>query len=57
MGALCTMGLGTWGITLARERERSLGPAGTKLQQKPNISALLGLILGSAAPSRDEEGG
>jgi len=43
------------GITLARERERSLGPAGTKLQQKPNISALLGLILGSAAPSRDEE--
>ena len=56
MGALCTMGLGTWGITLARERERSLGPAGTKLQQKPNISALLGLILGSAAPSRVENG-
>jgi len=57
MGALCTMGLGTWGIALARERERSLGPADTKLQPKPNISAFRGLILGSAALSRDEEGG
>src|SRR4029077_8874249 len=46
------------GGSLSRgKREGSLGPAGTKLHPKPNISALRGLILGSAAPSRDEEGG
>jgi len=38
---------------LGGSRSASLGPAGTKLQQKPNVSALRGLILGSAAPSRD----
>ena len=42
MGALCTMGLGTWGIALARETRGSLGPAGTKLQQKPKQLCLKG---------------
>jgi hypothetical protein len=51
-------GPGNMGETCIRgSRRGSLGPAGTKLQQKPNVSALRGLILGSAAPSRSEEGG
>src|SRR6202790_4728473 len=42
MGALCTMGLGTWGIPLRGSRKVSLGPAGTKLQQKPKRLCLMG---------------
>jgi hypothetical protein len=42
---------------LVGNREGSLGPAGTKLQQKPKRLCLRGLILGSAAPSRGVEGG
>jgi hypothetical protein len=42
MGALCTMGLGTWGIPSGGAERISLGPAGTKLQQKPKHLCLRG---------------
>src|SRR5579864_2504341 len=58
MGELCTMGLGTWGILLSRGIERDpLGQRARSCNRNPHVSALGGLILGSAAPSRDVEGG
>src|SRR5256885_1891308 len=58
VGALCTMGLGTWGTPLSGEAEADpLGLRARSCNRNPNDSALRGLILGSAAPSRDEEGG
>src|SRR5579864_3515950 len=57
-GAPCTMGLGTWGILLSRGIERDpLGQRARSCNRNPNVSALRGLILGSAAPSRGVEGG
>ena len=57
MGALCTMGLGTWGIPISEGTEKDpLGLRARSCNSNPNVLALRGLILGSAAPSRDEEG-
>jgi hypothetical protein len=56
MGALCTMGLGTWGIPSGEPEGYPLGLRARSCNRNPNISALGGLILGSAAPSRGEEG-
>jgi len=51
------MGLGTWGIPLSMGIERDpLGLRARSCNRNPNVLALRGLILGSAAPSRDEEG-
>ena len=57
MGALCTMGLGTWGSRLETTETVPLGLRARSCNRNPNVSALRGLILGSAAPSRGEEGG
>jgi hypothetical protein len=58
MGSLCTMGLGTWGTHVSEGTERNpLGLRARSCNRNPNVLALRGLILGSAAPSRDEEGG